>query len=93
MSKFIRTAILTFLIATPLLFTVLACLFVGPFGLAVPAWVIWRVRRQVARENAALNPVVYELVEFYGPSIQDTCAPKWTSTVKPQAPTRFSTTS
>ena len=39
MSQFIRTAILTFLVAPPLLFTLLACRLVAPFGLVVPAWV------------------------------------------------------
>ena len=56
MSKFIRTATLTFLIALPTF--LFACLRVGLFGPVVPAWEIWRVRRQVARENAALDPVV-----------------------------------
>ena len=54
MSKFIRTAILTFLIALPTF--VFACLRVGLFGRVVPAWVIWLVRRQVAREKAPRNP-------------------------------------
>lgn len=59
MSKFLRTAILTFLIATPTFFlTALACLRVGLFGMIVRAWLIGRMRRQVARENAALSPVV-----------------------------------
>ena len=58
MNKFIRTAIFTFLIAIPTF--LFGCLRVGLFGLVVPAWVNWRVRRQVARENAALNPVVYQ---------------------------------
>ncbi len=59
MSKFLRTAILTFLIATPtFILTAIACLRVGLFGLIVRAWVIGRMRRQVARENAALSPVV-----------------------------------
>ena len=59
MSKFIRTAMLTFLIATPAFYlTALACLRVGLFGMIVRAWVIGRIRRQVARENAALSPLV-----------------------------------
>lgn len=59
MSKFIRTAIVTFLIATPTFFlTALACLRVRLYGMIVRAWVIGRMRRQVARENAALSPVV-----------------------------------
>ena len=58
MSKSIRTAILTYLIVTPLLFTVFARLGVGPFGWPCRSGCLACVPRQVARENAAFNLVV-----------------------------------
>jgi len=54
MSKFIRTAILTYLIATPRLFTVFARLGVGPFGWPCRSGYLACVPRQVARRTQPL---------------------------------------